>query len=161
MKITHLMQWNEAFSVFSAIKQIREPQIAGELLRYGHTIAYAAKNYGFCRAYEYDMMFRKLKADEPEKFKWGEGNDEIWRTEMGRKIEVAGIPKGKGSPADRKKKGGFCRRYNKNGRCTFGAECYFPHSCSYCGKPGHGAFECKKKAPEKKDPKPVETTNNI
>lgn len=40
----------------------------------------------------------------------------------------------------------ICRFFNKNGKCTKGAQCEFDHRCSVCFMFGHGKYNCRKAA---------------
>lgn len=38
-----------------------------------------------------------------------------------------------------------CGLFNKDGKCSYGAKCRFPHTCTKCKQPGHGKYACPQK----------------
>lgn len=63
-----------------------------------------------------------------------------------------GIQKGKTklTPGGKRKVGFPCRQFN-SGSCLYGATCRFEHSCSNCGRMGHGQHICRKAKKVKKE----------
>ena len=67
------------------------------------------------------------------------------------KDRVQGMPNYKANSqgnGDHKNSGGMVNRrlcfgYNA-GYCKFGVKCKFDHKCGFCGKFGHGTFNCRK-----------------
>ena len=54
----------------------------------------------------------------------------------------------------------LCIPFNQ-GHCKFGKSCRFDHRCSFCGKFGHGIFNCMKAASLNFDPKKGKKATNL
>ena len=148
---------------FSKIYCKAHPNRATELIQYCHVIHTAAVSYLWDNVYAYDYDFRLHLGSKPGR-SWAIILQQAWSMCLKDRIR-AGDQNRQGNflGGDRSSKNDYCKRFNK-GRCTFGSKCRFEHRCSYCHKFGHGLFNCRKFAADKKErdalPRPTQESHS-
>ena len=163
LRITNVKKWNQAFRVYAAIYCNANPNRAGEVWQYIHTIHSAASTYIWENVAYYDHTFRQLMAERPGR-SWAKNYAQMWQLALRDTINKtsgnwggshnhgggggAG-PSNHGTPGGGKKhkdwRDNCCWRFNKIGKCDR-AGCRFDNRCSYCGIwNSQGQNTCKKK----------------
>ena len=133
--------------IYSNIYTKAHPQKASELIQYNHIISTIALTYTWENVYSYDKEFRMHLSKHANR-SWAIILQQAWTMRLRDRIknDHTGL-----SPQYANKSGNGrnvepCRRFNR-GKCNFEASC--KHRCSYCGKFGHGFFNCRKAAADK------------
>ena len=143
--INSYIRWEQAFRVYMNVFAKVNPDRVTELLQYNHVIETAAVSYPWDNVYKYDREFRIHMGEHPQ-WNWGVILQQAWALYM--KGSISTNPsqnqqsfkqnQGQGTPFRK-----TCFKYNR-GKCTYGFRCKFDHRCGICGKPGHGAYNCRK-----------------
>ena len=153
-KINSVGRWDQAFRIYATIYSQSNPSRAAEIWQYVDVIHRAARVFSWDNVANYDYVFRQLMAENPQR-SWSKTYTQMWNLTL---CEPASRfnNNGSGTPhANRVKRGqasGVCWRFNK-GKCKFGVNCRYEHSCSYCGSTAHSALNCPKKGDKRKDKK--------
>lgn len=152
--INSYKRWEAAFDIYAGIFVRAQPRRGPELYQYKHTIWKAADSYVWPGIYAYDKIFRTHMQSNPGRT-WAKKHRNAWtdHVHVHKTLNYSGDPNGV-----RKRK--ICRFFNKNGRCSKGAQCEFEHRCSVCLMFGHGKFNCRKAKKEEKDPAPAAVNSN-
>ena len=137
-KITNIRKWEQPFRVYAAIYSKANPHRASEIWQYVHIINSAASTYQWSNVSEYDFTFRQLTHEYPDR-SWAKTYLQGWNLIM-RDVITQDHQR---STAKTFYKDNICWPFNK-GKCTDNS-CGKEHRCSYCGKWGHGIFNCRKK----------------
>ena len=142
-KITNIHKWDQAFRVYATIYSKANPSRAAEIWQYVETIHRAARKFAWDSVAEYDFIFRHLMAEYPQR-SWAKTYTQEWN------LMLCDVPQ-RGehkNPQGGTKKENVCWKYNKT-HCPYGANCRFPHRCSYCGG-SHPKKQCSKKGKKNK-----------
>ncbi len=161
-EIPDLAGWSTCFTLFQVAWASSEPEMWAPLAAYREVIFKLARRHQWSQVVRYDRRLRREAAGK-EEVKWDEENlslllDIVHSAPQGRpepKQSTSGsgpVPRrpeqsasGSG-PAPRRpeqRRKGACFRFNRGeGRCGFGAQCRFSHTCSNCGGE-HPATSCK------------------
>ena len=153
--ITNIHVWTSAFMVFMGVMLEKWPNKGQELLKYMHTIRFAASRGSNTGWVGYDEQYRLRKARFPYT-SWGDIDVELWllyvsspqvqvqRVDFGGQAILAStgnstqavvprwapnIQKGKVGNLQRGIRA--CWGFNR-GKCQFGSNCKFAHKCSRC-----------------------------
>ena len=140
VKINNVHQWEQTFRVYVAIYSKANPNRASEIWQYVHIINSAAATYQWSNVAEYDFTFRHLMAEYLQR-SWAKTYLQGWNLTMREVIPSDSHPHG--SKVSGFNKDNICWPYNK-GKCM-DTSCIKDHRCGYCGKWGHGIFNCRKK----------------
>lgn len=151
-QILGIIQWCNAFDIFTAIYIEKFPSTISGLLKYGYNIRNLSQRHGFSVAKLYDESFRKAKLRF--NLNWSVINDELWREALASKTGIANNtpvqskqnkqPFLKGSqPSPNKYPNGFCWVFCKSGKCPDENNCKHKHQCVKCGQK-HATDTCKK-----------------
>lgn len=81
-EITGYKMWEVAFKVFMGIYNSKWPNDANQLLQYSHIIQTASLTYPWENVYNYDIAFREIKTDNPDRL-WGMICQHTWSLELG------------------------------------------------------------------------------
>ena len=149
--IGHFQRWEQAFHIYSNICTRAHPHRSSELIQYNHIINTFAMTYTWENVYAYDKDFRMHMAKFPDR-NWAIILHQAWAMRLKDCLRSEGSSgQNQNAGANRPKhqfnsatKGSEpCRRLNR-GKCNFGTNCRYEHRCTYCGKYGHGFFNCRK-----------------
>ena len=142
-------RWEQAFRVYLDVYTSRYLERTSELIQYNHIIQTASHHYAWENVYLYDRESRRHMERHPER-SWGVILQQAWT--MFLKDHLNSTPSGNGN---RNNSNGtnnehksavsrcLCFTFNR-GECTYGSRCKFEHRCGFCGKFGHGTFNCRK-----------------
>ena len=153
-KINSYAKWEQAFRAYASIFIKHNPQRSTEIMQYIQTINQASQSYQWHNVAKYDMLFRRLMDQNPER-SWGKTYLHGYVTSMKNPISFNNNNShnfnGKGSRSGGNNNssnvpGGsnICWRYNRN-KCNLGPNCKYEHRCSFCGSPDHIFFGCPKR----------------
>ena len=163
-KINGVRRWEQAFRVYAAIYSRANPTRAAEIWQYVHVINMAAATYVWDNVFYYDITFRHLMAQNPQR-SWAKLYNNMWNLSMRETIAkgtgynafaTQGVRHSGGAHGDNvaggsgpgpKRKPRYCWAYGKAGagNCKDGSKCKFVHRCSYCDEPDHYKNNCPKK----------------
>ena len=150
--ITSVTKWDQAFHVYSDIYCHFNPTQSTELIQYSHVIHTAASSYVWDNVYAYDRDFCLHMAVNVGQT-WAIILQQAWSMRLRDRIRFndSGRNGQNNSPGNNNSYHlkDHCKQYNR-GRCIFGSQCRYDHHCSYCGKYGHGPYNCHKYAAENK-----------
>ena len=143
--ISSYSKWDQAFRVFLDVYTSQYPEQTSELIQYGHIIQMAAYTYSWENVYLYDREFRRHMERHPER-SWGVILQQAWT--MFLKDRLNSMPGHKTSYGNNghqtESRSGvvkkLCFAFNR-GECKL---CKFDHRCGFCGKFGHGTFNCRR-----------------
>ena len=136
-KIGSVEKWTDAFLIFASVYLTVYPDKAPELLHYMFIIHEAAiRQKGFCWR-DYDEQFRIRQSNNLSS--WAVINNDLWLRCMQVKDTGVGMEDSSGQF-----KSYTCHDFNK-GVCRWPSPCRYPHTCSTCASPLHGAFACPNK----------------
>ena len=143
--ITSYTRWDQAFRVFLDVYTSRYPERTSELIEYSHIIQTALYSFAWENVYLYDREFCRHMERHPL-WSWGVILQQAWMmflkdwlNAMPSKGNYSNGQDGHSNNVGKK----LCFGYNR-GYCKFGSKCKFDHRCGFCGKFGHGAFNCRK-----------------
>ena len=169
MKINSIQRWEQAFRVYAAVYSQANPLRAGEIWQYIHTINVAAGSYVWDNVYSYDITFRQLMHQYPQR-SWAKLYNQMWNLAMREPLQKNFSNNGQGmqnfgygqsgnngnsskaksgtgenanNSSGKRKKPNYCWAFNK-GFCKDGAACHFINRCSYCDALDHALPNCKK-----------------
>lgn len=150
--ITGFRSWQRHFRIYQDIYSSANPTKASQLIQYCNTIEMYSSLYTWENVAKYDRLVRQLMAEFPHR-DWGKIYDIAKQGELKDSLAIKNIlgTFKKGSNSKRKNKA--CWRFNKFGKCHFGANCYDDHRCASCGQQGHGKNSCQRKERPQKDKK--------
>ena len=158
--INGVRKWEQAFRVYAAIYSQANPHRSAEIWQYVFTINSAAAAYAWNNVAEYDFALRQMMGKNPKR-SWSKIYTQMWnlclteanpkQNQFNNRTPQPGFQasaekhttqysKGNGQKSD------YCWRYNKNGKCKFGANCRYINKCSYCDGASHELFNCPKKS---------------
>ena len=138
VKISNVRRWEQAFRIYAAIYSNANPHRASEIWQYVHVINSAASSFIWGNVAEYDFTFRQLMAAYPAR-SWAKTYVQGWNIIMRDHIVRDQVS----TPGCNFNKDNICWPFNK-GKCT-DPSCMKDHKCGYCGRFGHGIFNCRKK----------------
>ena len=156
-ELSSILQWANAFDIFSAIYIKKHPLQSTPLLKYGNNIRHISQEFGFNAAKFYDEQFRLLRVSF--ELDWAQVHDELWRraslmSRKGGTNSVKNQPFLKGFRQDsRRYPKGFCFQYCASGQCSNKA-CVHKHSCYKCGQK-HASDSCTAQPQKSKPAKPT------
>ena len=147
-------KWDQAFSVFLDIYTSRFPGKTSELIQYSHIIHTASMSHSWDNVYLYDREFCRHIERHPER-NWGVFLQQAWTMFLKDRINATpnskfGVNNGSNNNAvngEHRKSGvsrKLCIPFNVTGECRFGTKCRFDHCCGFCGRFGHGTYNCRK-----------------
>ena len=140
-KINGIRKWEQAFRIYAAIYMRANPHQASKVWEYVYVINTAASSFHWDNVAFYDSTFRQLMSQKPWR-SWAKTYVQGWNLAMRDPIvRTQGNTNMKGK---RDWRDDCCWRFNKN-RCREGSNCHFDHRCTYCGRWGHGYFNCRKR----------------
>lgn len=145
--ITSFERWQVAFEVYAGIYTRKNPVRAPEIFQYIHKIRKAAEVYQWVNVYTYDKLFRTHMSENPGR-SWASSLRDAWDNnvrETLQKSKVTVASAGTPPSGDKKRKKGYCWKFNKSGYCSSGSNCEWDHRCSVCGLPNHGKYNCRKR----------------
>ena len=142
LKINNVRKWEQAFWVYATLYSKANPHRASEIWQYVHVINHASHTYQWSNIAEYDYTFRHLMAEHPER-SWGKTYLQGWNLIMRDTIPKEGHSNTNGNKGFSFSRDNICWPFNK-GKCV-DPNCPKEHKCGYCGKWGHGVFNCRKK----------------
>lgn len=147
LPINSLLRWDQAFRTYYGIYLEANPKKATEVVQYVSTIHKFAASYPWERVYNYDILFRKIFNDDPDR-EWDIINYQYFMEELGDKFAQAGSSHGSGPLSPPGVSAGVkreaCWRFNKFGKCKWGKKCLTgDHKCSICGMFNHPQFKCR------------------
>ena len=139
-KLDSIDKWTSAFHVFMAIYCTRHPSRFLELLKYAEIIRTAAVQFPGIGWRNYDEQFRLRMEANPSR-SWAAMDMELWVTvaaagSMLHSPNVGALINSIQSPKY------VCYAFNSATGCRWNP-CRYSHSCSRCGKTGHGAGVCR------------------
>ena len=135
--------WQKAFRVYATIYSKANPHRAAEILQYMDVIGNAASTFAWENVAAYDYVHRQLMHQKPNRT-WSKIYLQGWTMSMKDHLSYkAGGGIKRSTSSGKKNNDPYCWRYNKN-NCKR-TNCRYEHRCSYCGAPGHGAMNCRKK----------------
>ena len=143
VNINSFGKWEQAFRVFSNVYCKTSPERAAELIEYNHVIHTIANHYVWDNVYLYDKDFRLHMSRNPSR-NWSLILQQSWALRLRDRLssnQFGNFNNNGGN--NRSKNNEPCRRFNR-GHCNFGSNCRYEHRCTYCGKFGHGAVNCRK-----------------
>lgn len=160
--ITSFERWLVAFEVYAGIYTRRNPVRAPEIFQYIYKIRKGAEVYQWHNVYTYDKIFRTHMGKNPGR-NWGSALRDTWDNHVREtQLKTAGVG-GNASPpnVEKKKKKGFCWKFNKSGYCSSGSSCEWDHRCEVCGLPNHGKYNCRRRErrDRDRDPKPKSSSS--
>ena len=141
-------KWDQAFRVFLDIYTGYYPERTSELIQYSHIIQQAAMSYSWENVYQYDREFRR-HIERHQTRSWGVILQQAWTMFLKDRVVFTPSKASTGSGGERGENKGsgvarkLCIPFNR-GHCKYGARCKFEHKCGFCGKYGHGTFNCRK-----------------
>ena len=144
-EVTSPHEWRSLFAAYAAILLQERPDYGPDLFAYQENIMMLSAHYGGFVWRDYDIIFRRCRAQDPS-LSWGAI---IWDKVLRLGGDPAANPAAKNnwSPFQGAKQfkpagSGFCYAYNR-GSCNK-RECPYPHVCGSCGQAGHGKPTCKR-----------------
>ena len=151
-RISGVCKWEQAFCVYATMYSQVNPNRSAEIWQYVHTINTAASAYVWKNVSNYDVTFRHLMAQYPQR-SWAKIYNQMWSLSMRELIQrnfnqnqnSASANHGKGGKNSNGKGGkhpNYCWSFNK-GQCK-DPKCHFVNHCSYCDDAGHGLHNCPK-----------------
>ena len=156
--IGHFQRWEQAFRIYANMYTRSHPQRASELIQYNHIIHTISQTYIWDNVYAYDKDFRMHMVKYPE-HNWSLILHQAWALRLKDRIRtsdnwswastgnstqnLARSNNNIGASGGIAKQNKPCCRFNR-GRCNFSANCKYDHRCFYCGRYGHGFFNCRK-----------------
>lgn len=147
VQMTSFERWLVAFEVYAGIYTKRNPVRAPEIFQYIYKIRKGAEVYQWHNVYTYDKIFRTHMGKNPGR-NWGSALRDIWDNhvrETQLKTRVGSPNSNSPRKGEKKKKKGFCWKFNKSGYCSAGASCEWDHRCEVCGLANHGKYNCRKR----------------
>ena len=138
LKISNVRKWEQAFRVYAAIYSKANPHRSAEIWQYVYTINSAATSYHWSNVSEYDYTFRQLMGAYPDR-SWAKTYLQGWNLSMQDPLNQTNESN---SSKQQQEKDNTCWLFKK-GKCH-DPNCPRDHRCSYCGKWGHGLFNCRK-----------------
>ena len=166
-RITGIRKWEQAFRIYATVYSQANPLRAAEIWQYVHTINTAAGSYTWDNVSQYDVTFRHLMSQYPNR-SWAKIYQQMWSLSMRDPIQRNNYQHrnahgnsfgnnsfsgghGQGSSQhkptqntqNKPKKPNYCWTFNK-GHCKAGASCNFVDRCSYCDAADHGLNACQK-----------------
>ena len=140
--------WDQAFRVYLDVFTGRYPERTNELIQYGHIIQTASLSYAWENVYQYDREFRCHMERHPFR-SWGIILQQAWTMFLKDRLNAtphkSGNFGGQNNHNENRVNKKLCIPFNQ-GTCSYGAKCRFDHRCGFCGKYGHGTFNCRKAA---------------
>ena len=152
-QITDVASWTQAFAIYVAALASSESASKEEvasMMAHAYVVLQIQKDLGGGKWYQYDKQYREWAAATKKRV-WGELNLSIY----GRCLCTPAQPElpppqvqrpplpGKREVKKTKGKNKACFKHNFEGACNRSdSECYFDHSCWYCGIQDHTAGEC-------------------
>lgn len=158
--MTSFERWLVAFEVYAGIYTKRNPRRAPEIFQYIYKIRKGAEVYQWHNVYTYDKIFRTHMGKNPGR-NWGSALRDTWDNHVREtQLKEKSPPTANlGAPSsDKKRKKGFCWKFNKSGYCSNGANCEWDHRCEVCGLPNHGKYNCRKRERRMRDKEPRNKT---
>lgn len=156
--INSYRRWEIAFDVYAGVYTRAHPRRGPEMLEYKHIIRNASETYIWTNVYDYDKIHRRHMERNPGRT-WAKKHKDIWSEKVKIYRSTAITPNSELLTPGKKRKP--CRFFNKNGKCTKGANCEFDHKCAFCGLFGHGKHNCRKLAALKKENNPNQTPQSV
>ncbi len=148
-EVPDLAGWSTCFTLFQVAWASSKPEMWVPLATYRESIFKLAKRHQWNQVARYDRRFRQEAAGK-DTVKWEEENLSLLLDVVHSTPSSKAEPRqsaGGGDPLGRKaepRRKGACFRFNRGeGRCTFGAQCKFSHTCSNCGG-DHPATQCNR-----------------
>ena len=135
-RITNVRRWEQAFRIYAAIFCNANPGRASEIFQYVYVINTAAVSFAWENVYFYDVTFRQLMAEKPNR-SWAKTYTQLWNLAM-----CDHLPKNNGNSFNSFQEGGgqssvstgsnwkdrCCWRYNKGNKCKKW-NCRYDHRC--------------------------------
>ena len=145
-RITNVRRWEQAFRIYAAIYSRANPNRAVEIWQYVYVINTAAASFAWENVYYYDVTFRQLMAERPER-SWGKTYNQLWNLAMCDHLPKSNnfVPASRGgeSSGQTNWKDRCCWRYNKGNKCKKW-NCRYDHRCNNCGSWSHSKNVCSK-----------------
>ena len=147
VKITGIGKWEQAFRIYAAVYSKANPNRSAEIWEYVYVINAAASAHSWESVAFYDYTFRQLMAAKLMR-SWAKTYLQGWNLAMSHSSSsnVAGktpVNSSDRSTGHRDWRDDCCWRFNRN-QCHK-RDCNFDHHCTYCGKWGHGFYNCRKR----------------
>lgn len=159
--ITRIHTWTSAFIIFQSIMLEKWPNKGQELLKYMQSVRLAASRGQTGGWIQYDEQYRIRKSRCPNS-SWGVIDMELWllcvttqsnvnqptnnrfsTTEQSQRTQTLGnFPNYGFTGYKSNRRIPFCRAFN-TGKCTFGKNCKYVHSCAKC-EGNHPGSACRK-----------------
>ena len=141
-KLDSVDKWLSAFHVFMSIYAACHPSRILELLKYTEIIRTAAAQFPGLGWRNYDEQFR-LRMELNPSCSWAAIDMELWVTVAAvGSLSVAAPAPATFAPIPSPQSKRVCFPYNSIAGCRW-ASCRYTHSCSPCGRLGHGATCCR------------------
>ena len=142
-------KWEQAFRIFSNVYTWAHPHHASELIQYNHVVHTISMSYAWGNVYAYDKEFCMHLSKHKER-SWAIILQQAWSMRLKDRIRNDNFNGNMSTVKSSSKGNEPCRRFNR-GRCNFGTSCRYEHHCSYCGKFGHGFFNCQRADKDKRN----------
>ena len=149
--ITSYVKWDQAFRVYLDVYTSKFPERTSELIQYSHIIQTTSYNYSWENVYLYDREFRRHMKRHLER-SWGVILQQAWTMFLKNHLSTTPTHNRYGGNGTQGNQGAehksgvskrLCFTFNR-GECTYGTKCKFDHRCGFCGKYGHGNYNCRK-----------------
>ena len=164
-RINGVRKWEQAFRVYATVYSQANPLRAAKIWQYVHTINTAASAYIWENVSQYDITFRHLMSQYPNR-SWAKIYNQMWNLAMrdsipknnhfgqtfprqgsnnqNTNVNQHGTSSNKTNNSKPKaKKPNYCWTFQR-GFCKSGASCPFVNRCSYCDATDHGLNACPK-----------------
>ena len=146
-RINSVRKWDQAFRVYATIYPKANPTRSAKIWQYIYVIHMAASSYSWENVAYYDVTFRQLMANRPQR-SWAKTYNQLWNLAMcdplGKNVNhFSPNASGNQNTTPRDWHDNCCWWWNK-GKCKRW-NCKFDHRCSYCGAYSHNFGQCNKK----------------
>ena len=160
-KIMGVRKWEQAFRIYATVYCQANPLRAAEIWQYVYTINSVESAYIWDNVYQYNITFRQLMSQYPNR-SWAKIYNQMWSLTMREPIQrntatqwrnnqshAVAHTNGQGTQNASQgekikcKKPNYCWAFNK-GFCKDGAACKFVNRCSYCDAADHALPNCQK-----------------